>query len=116
MNSEGYKDPTAEMAIRMIEQEERRAVMDNGNFGRCRSCGQQVLWIRTKAGKNMPCNTQIIEYREPKEGEKRDELLVTPDGDTVSAVIEKGTGNFGYISHFATCPNASSFRGRKARN
>lgn len=24
------------------------------NFGKCRSCGQQVIWIKTVAGKNMP--------------------------------------------------------------
>ena len=34
------------------------------NFGKCRSCGQQVIWIKTVAGKNMPCNPQLVTYRQ----------------------------------------------------
>ena len=37
--------------------------MSNGKFGRCAGCGAQVIWIRTKAGKNMPCNTLLVDYK-----------------------------------------------------
>lgn len=44
------------------------------NFGKCRSCGQQVIWIKTVAGKNMPCNPQLVTYRQGDGKEK----IVTP--------------------------------------
>ena len=34
-----------------------------GNFGQCGGCGCRILWIRTKAGKNMPCNPTMLNYR-----------------------------------------------------
>lgn len=89
--------------------------MNNGNFGTCRSCGRQILWIRTTAGKNMPVDTAYVDYVLPKEGEKAAEKIVTPNGEVVSA--NRATGEerdgFGYISHFATCPNAAQHRRRK---
>jgi hypothetical protein len=63
------------------------------------------MWIRTKAGKNMPVNLEMISYRIPGEGESASDKLVTPAGEVVAANrvdvrIAEGTG---YISHFATC-------------
>ena len=58
------------------------------NFGKCRSCGQQVIWIKTVAGKNMPFNPQLVTYRQ---------------GDGKEKIVT-------YISHFATCPNAARHR------
>ena len=79
-------------------------------FGKCRSCGQQVIWIKTVAGKNMPCNPQLVTYRQGNGREK----IVTPNGEVHSAeIVESGTPNatgIGYISHFATCPNAARQR------
>lgn len=37
--------------------------MSRGNFGRCAGCGAQIIWIKTKAGKNMPCNTLLVDYK-----------------------------------------------------
>ena len=50
------------------------------NFGKCRSCGQQVIWIKTVAGKNMPCNPQLVTYRQGDGKEK----IVTPNGEVLS--------------------------------
>lgn len=50
-------------------------------FGTCRNCGCHIMWVKTKAGKNMP------------EGE-------VVCADKVSSESAEG---FGYISHFATC-------------
>lgn len=85
--------------------------MASGNFGSCKSCGQRVIWIRTTAGKNMPCNPEMITYK-IKQGGK--EKIVTPNGEVHSAeIVESGTSDatgIGYISHFATCPNANRHR------
>ena len=88
--------------------------MKNGNYGRCASCGQMIIWIKTQAGKNMPCNTEIVTYRKQKGGKEK---IVTPNGEVYSGKIVDArtmdaTG-IGYISHFATCPNASKHRKRK---
>ena len=81
------------------------------NFGKCRSCGQQVIWIKTVAGKNMPCNPALVTYKDQQGGKEK---IVTPNGEVHSAeIVESGTSNatgIGYISHFATCPNAARHR------
>lgn len=81
------------------------------NFGKCRSCGQQVIWIKTVAGKNMPCNPTLVTYKDQQGGKEK---IVTPNGEVHSAeIVESGTPNatgIGYISHFATCPNAARHR------
>lgn len=84
------------------------------NFSTCRSCGCQIMWIRTKAGKNMPVNPQFMSYRRAADGEKANEKIVTPSGDVVSANIVDHTEaeGYGYISHFATCPGAANHRKR----
>ena len=77
---------------------------NRGNFGTCAKCHQQILWIKTINGKNMPVNARLITYRVPKEG-KGKERIVTPNGETVSAeIVQSGTQDatgVGYISHFA---------------
>lgn len=55
--------------------------------GRCRGCGQTIVWLRTHAGRPTPCD--------PKEV-----TLVADDGKVVK----------GRVSHFATCPKAGTFR------
>jgi len=85
-----------------------------GNFGKCRSCGAQIIWIKTKAGKNMPCNAKLVSFRYPKEGEKGTQRIVLAHGEVVSVIEEdsdKADGQ-GYISHFASCPNANKHRRR----
>lgn len=88
--------------------------MERNNMGRCRSCGQLVVWIRTRGGKNMPCDPQMLTYRQSATGKER---IVTTAGDVVSAeVVESGAADstgIGYISHFATCPNAARHRKRR---
>lgn len=75
-------------------------------FGTCKYCGRQVMWIRTKSGKNMPVNPEIVSYRRPKMGEKASEKIVTQEGEVIcadraeSSIQAEGVG---YISHFATC-------------
>ena len=61
----------------------------------CRSCGADIIWVETVNGKRMPVDAKP---------EKRFVLSVA-DGEASIATI-KDT----YVSHFATCPNASKHR------
>ena len=74
-------------------------------FGTCRNCGCHIMWVKTKAGKNMPVDPTIISYRRPGAGVKAKEKIVTPEGEVVCAdkVSSESAEGFGYISHFATC-------------
>lgn len=73
----------------------------------CKGCGKPIVWI----GK-IPCDPEQIIYRQEKKGNLR---VVTPNGEVLSAVLSDdpstATG-IGYISHFATCPQADRFRRR----
>lgn len=80
------------------------------NEGQCRSCGKRIRFIRMKSGKSMPVDDTILNYKVDPKGKER---IVTPGGDVVACVTgvsaDEATG-FGYISHFATCPNANRHR------
>lgn len=63
-----------------------------------------------KSGKTMPVNEHIVNYKIAPHGKER---IVTPGGEVVACITginaDEATG-FGYISHFATCPNAGRHR------
>lgn len=79
---------------------------------RCKSCGAEIIWIKMKSGKSMPCNAEPVTYWEDAKG---DETVITPNGETIRCRLQgdpqEATG-MGYISHFATCPAANTFRRR----
>lgn len=85
----------------------------DNNFSTCRSCGRQIIWIRTKAGKNMPCDTTLINYK--LDGNATDNI-VTENGNVIRCnardISPEEADGTGYISHFATCPNAARHRKR----
>ena len=76
----------------------------------CKACGRSIVWIRTIKGKSMPCDAEPIPYMETPKGKEK---IVTPNGEIISCTFdakpEEMTG-IGYISHWSTCPQASSFR------
>ncbi len=86
--------------------------MQHMKSGKCRGCGAPVVWIPTPGGKSMPCDAEQVLYRARKGAKGK---IVTPNGQVLSADIgvapEAATG-VGYVSHFATCPNAGEFRRR----
>jgi len=88
--------------------------MANGNFGQCSGCGARVIWVKTEAGKNMPCNPTLHNYKIDPTGKEK---IVTQTGKVVTGVTgvdAQSADGFGYISHFATCRSANNFRrGRK---
>jgi len=77
---------------------------------RCKACGAQIRWIRTKSGKSMPCDPQPVPYwQRPKARGK----VVTPWGDVVSCVFQgelREANGTGYVPHWATCTRADLFR------
>lgn len=76
----------------------------------CKYCRADLIWIRMRSGKAMPCNTGKIPYRESEHGNMK---LVTDDGRVISAMLcaepDEADG-IGYVSHYATCPGADRFR------
>lgn len=82
-------------------------------MARCKACGAKIVWVKTAVGRVMPCNPEKVLYWQTRSGGQR---VVTPSGDVVSAVLYGLPGThtgIGYISHFATCPGADTFRRRK---
>ena len=78
---------------------------------KCRGCGRPIAFIKTVKGKTMPVDPEAVYFIPAEKGKK----YVMIDG-TVHTGREPGDGEegwIGYISHFATCPEADSFRKRK---
>lgn len=80
---------------------------------KCRSCGAEIIWVETENGKKMPCNSDPVTYWKNAKGKA---TIVTPNGEVCKADLEgdinKATG-YGYISHFATCPQADKHRRKR---
>ena len=80
---------------------------------KCRSCGAEIKWMKTTAGKWIPVDVPGVAFVEDPAG---DELFVV---NCLGAVMRgrrrQGSGAFpiGYTSHFATCPNAAAHRKRE---
>lgn len=81
--------------------------MKKYGVSRCKSCGKEIIWIKTTGGRNMPCDAGGILYREDPKGEL---TIVTRNGKTVKATRDDRSSLIGYTSHFATCPNANGWR------
>ena len=80
-------------------------------MSRCKSCGAEILWIKTFSGKKMPVDAEKIHFY----AGDGDELFVTAGGAVVrGSRAEEGAEHTheGYISHFATCPDADKHRKR----
>lgn len=56
-------------------------------MSKCKGCNANIIWIKTKAGKQMPCNVEKI-------------TIVTEQGETIT----------GYMPHWATCPEYKKFK------
>lgn len=80
----------------------------------CKSCGAEIVWVKTNKGKAMPCDSKKVMAAKDDKGK---DLLVTPIGNVVrvnlAATITENNVVIGYISHFATCPNANEHRRTK---
>lgn len=78
---------------------------------KCTSCGAPIVWVKTKAGKSMPCDARLVSYKANPRGKK---YVVTDQGEVVRCdfSFDGPPDGMARISHFATCPNASRHRKR----
>jgi len=79
-------------------------------MSKCKACGAEIIWIKTPNGKPMPCDAQKIPYK--LDIHNGDLVLVRPDGRIARGTLDLESDEYGYESHFANCPAASSFRRR----
>lgn len=87
---------------------------------RCRSCGALIMFAKTVKGKFMPVNDRKVCFMPSKDGKG---LFITEDGEALhgTEINERDDDadlrfeelKTGYISHFATCPNAEKWRKKK---
>ena len=57
--------------------------MANGSYGKCAGCGAMVIWVKTQAGKNMPCDPTLHNYKIDPTGKEK---IVTQTGKVVTGV------------------------------
>jgi hypothetical protein len=62
-------------------------------MAKCKSCGAEIVWIKTIAGNPMPCD--------PAE-----QTFVTNDGQTLK----------GRVPHWATCPDSKKWKGKSQQS
>lgn len=67
---------------------------------KCRGCGKEIWWVKTKNGKNAPVD--LDQTFAKKDGT----WMVDGDGHFFKASMNDA----GYMPHFATCPQAANFR------
>lgn len=74
----------------------------------CKKCFAEIKWITTAAGRYLPVDPGEVSGVDLKEID----TLITPDGEILKG--KNAVEGFGYIPHWATCPNAEEFK--KDRN
>lgn len=71
----------------------------------CKSCGAEIVWAKTPAGKSMPLDA---------DPHPDGNVSLTPGGALVlpADLVESGKkiGSKRYRSHFASCPGAAAHR------
>lgn len=73
---------------------------------KCKACGQEILWITTTKEKKMPVNPALISFS----CGPGPETFVTQGGKVERGKRDANGTAVGYISHFATCPEADKLR------
>ena len=78
----------------------------------CKSCGAEIVWVKVKSGKMMPCDAKQVRFIANENGGS---IIVASNGAVVKGILLSGNvkgvkEEKGYVSHFATCPNANNHR------
>lgn len=79
---------------------------------KCKACGAPIIFILSPGGKAIPCDAEAVHYWK-KAGARG--KCVTPNGIIVSCEFEgdiRDVSGIGFRAHFASCPQAASFRRR----
>lgn len=81
----------------------------------CKACKRPIVFIKTTAGKSMPCDWAVVPYVEVAGGQ---DTLVTKNGQTVRGTIstaaapcDNATG-LAYRPHWASCTAPGAFKRR----
>lgn len=85
-----------------------------GRTTKCRGCGKEIAFIKTVKGKTMPVNPESV-YFIPAGGPNT-YVMITGEvkrGREPDWADQGKQAQIGYISHFATCPEADGMRKRK---
>ncbi len=74
----------------------------------CKACGTEILWVETDARKPMPLNPEPSPAGTIRLWGERSEKATVLAALELSAARNHAEPLF--VSHFATCPEADSFR------
>lgn len=87
------------------------------NIGRCKGCGQPIVWIVTTKGKKMPCDPQPVTGYGDHTTVKKDKI-VTGTGMVLSCNLKPDGGavlGVGYVPQLGDLPGGSELQeGEKA--
>jgi hypothetical protein len=72
----------------------------------CKACGEEIRWIRTRAGKRMPVDAESFAQHDLKPGV----TVVSEAGDVLRGGRHVASAAYGYVPHWATCPFADQFK------
>ena len=78
-------------------------------MSRCKGCGAEIDWIMTHTGKYMPVDPEPV-FVAVDDGS---DVFVTDEGEVIhgrEVPANDGSAEVAFVSHWATCPAASSFR------
>ena len=81
-------------------------------MAKCKSCNADIVFVKSPAGKYIPCDEGLIAYKFDDNGK---DVLVDDAGEVIRCQIhfEGGADGYARVPHWATCPNADRFRKRK---
>lgn len=68
----------------------------------CRNCGAEIQFIKTKNGKNMPFDTDLVNSDYCEDG-----IFLADEELKIFKVSDKTRGRFGFNSHFDTCEKST---------
>jgi len=95
-----------------MEQRDRKCTTPS----KCRSCGADILWTKTRTGKNMPVDA-VPDMRSKDQGGGN--LVLTLHGGEFGELRSESyyppkhdAKRNRYTSHFSTCPNAAEHRSK----
>lgn len=76
-------------------------------MARCKGCNAEIVFVKTAAGKFMPCETKKRSSRDLKPGN----ILVTGEGDVFSVrALEPDEVIEGFEPHWPNCPARDRFK------
>ena len=81
-------------------------------MARCKGCGAEIDWIKTRAGKNMPVDPEPV-FVAVDDGS---DFFVTDEGEVIHGreiPANDGSAEVAFVSHWATCPVAGQFRRKR---